>query len=320
MQLSIHRWDELDLLEIAQLTHKIKEADKQASEDEAVKWIYSWLREQFSELPRFAILASSGKQLAGWVMLVVHDATRVEVNPWYLGGHPLVAPDQGYQQVGALLLQEAIKWARSEGFEVLELSIAWDLNADPQIYESFKGWYASHGFGVREESLGFFRRLSSYTPSALVTPEGIEVLQVIDVDQDELYRCYHDALMAGQSRLFFDQSEKERRAYFDTFGKTYALHEKTSLALIQDRQIVGFSYTIPFGDQYLHLDWFGIHPALRRRGLGHYLLQLIMVRAAGEGFQTIGLSCDAENSNAIALYHSLGWQQEDAELKFAAKL
>lgn len=322
MQLSIHQWDELDLQEIAQLTYKIKEADKQASEDESVKRINSWLCEQFSELPRFAILARSGKQLAGWIMLVVHDATRVEVNPWYLGGHPLVAPDQDHQQVGASLLQEAIKWARNKGFEVVELSIDWDLSADPQIYGSFKGWYASLGFVVREESLGFFRQLSSYVPSDLfmLTPEGIEVLQVIDIDRDQLYRCYHDALMAGQSRLFLDQSEKERRAYFDTFGKTYALHEKISLALIHDGQIVGFSYTIPFGEQYLHLDWFGIHPTFRRRGLGRYLLQLIMARAAREGFQTVGLSCDAENSNAIALYHSLGWQQEDAGLKFVVKL
>jgi ribosomal protein S18 acetylase RimI-like enzyme len=194
-----------------------------------------------------------------------------------------------------------------------------DLTAAPQVYESFSDWYASFGFGVREESVGFFHRLSSLDLPALVVPEGAEAWPVTDVDQDELYRCYHDTISDGQSRFFFDQSETERRAYFDTFGKTYGLHEETSLALIQDGQIVGFSYTIPFGE-HLHLDWIGIHPGARRRGVGRFLMLLLMERAVREGFQTMGLSCDAGNKRAIALYRSLGWRQEDAELKYAAKL
>ena len=320
MQISIRQWHELDLREIARLTYAAKEAHEQTSEQETIERIVKWLHEQFAELPRLAVLARSGEQLVGWVMLVVQNPTKVEINPWYLGGHPLVAPDQDHQEVGSLLLREAIAWARDEGFEVIELCVARDLAADPQVYESFSDWYASFGFAVREESVGFFRRLSPLDLPDLVAPAGIQVRPVTDVDQDELYRCYHDTLSAVQSRFYFDQSETERRAYFDTFGQTYGRHVKTSLALIQDEQIVGFSYTIPFGGEYLHLDWMGIHPDARRRGLGRFLLRLIMGRAAGEGFQTMGLSCDAANTRAIALYRSLGWQQEDAELKYAVKL
>ena len=319
MQINTRQWHELDLHEIAQLTYAAKEAESQTSGEKAVERIVKWLREQFAELPRLAVLARSGERLVGWVMLVVQNPTKVEINPWYLGGHPLVAPDQDHQEVGSLLLQEAIVWARSEGFEVIELCIARDLTADPQVYESFSDWYASLGFRVREESVGFFHHLSSLDLPTLVAPEGIEIRLVTEVDQDELYRCYHATMTAGQSRFFFDQSETERRAYFDTFGKTYGCHEETSLVLVQDEHIVGFSYTIPFGE-HLHLDWIGIHPDVRRRGLGRFLLLLLMERAASTGFQTMGLSCDAGNTRAIALYRSLSWQQEDAELKYAARL
>jgi ribosomal protein S18 acetylase RimI-like enzyme len=93
------------------------------------------------------------------------------------------------------------------------------------------------------------------------------------------------------------------------------------LALVRAKQIVGFAYTIPFGGDYLHLDWFGIHPEVRRRGWGRFLLRLVMDRAAHAGFQTMGLSCDAGNAPAIALYRSLGWEmQDDAEITYAAKL
>jgi predicted N-acetyltransferase YhbS len=219
MQIDIRQWHELDLHEIAALTYAAKEAYEQTGEEEAVERIVKWLGEHFAGLPRLAVLARSGEQLVGWVMLVVQNPTKVEVNPWYLGGHPLVAPDQDHQDVGSLLLQGAIEWARNEGFEVMELCIARDLTADPQVYESFSDWYASLGFAVREDSVGFLRRLSSLDLSSLVVPEGIKVRLITDVDQDELYRCYHDTMTAGQSRFFFDQSETERRAYFDTFGR-----------------------------------------------------------------------------------------------------
>lgn len=318
MRVSALEWPALDLEEIARLTHTAKEAARGAGQQKTVQSIVKWLREQFAELPRFAVLARSGQELVGWCMLVVQNEAKVEVNPWYLGGHPLVAPGQDREQVGALLLEAAIEWARAKGFETLELCVPRDL-VDSAAHEARTAWYASLGFGVREESVGFLLPLSVAERTEPSAPEGIALLPVTGVDQDALYRCYHGALSAGQSRFFFDQSEAERRAYFDTFGKTYGLHADTSLALIQGGEIVGFSFTIPF-DQHLHLDWIAIHPSARRRGLGRFLLSLIMARAAGEGFQTMGLSCDAGNAPAIALYRSLGWRLEDAETKYAVKL
>jgi ribosomal protein S18 acetylase RimI-like enzyme/predicted N-acetyltransferase YhbS len=321
MQISLHPWHELDLHEIAQLTQAAKGATRHGGDEVPLEQTLTWLREQFAALPRFAALARSGDKLAGWVMLVVQSATTVEVNPWALGGHPLVAPGHDRRAVGSQLLQRAIDWARSEGFEVVELSIERDAAADPQGKEAFSAWVGSLGFGVREESVGFLCQLSALSLPTPVHPEGIEVRGVTDVDPADLYGCYYAALAAGQSRRFFDQSETERRAYFDTLGKTYGLHEATSLALLDARQIVGFSYTIPFGGDYLHLDWFGIHPDVRRRGRGRFLLRLVMERAAQAGFQAMGLSCDVGNAPAIALYRSLGWElQDDAEIRYAAKL
>jgi ribosomal protein S18 acetylase RimI-like enzyme len=319
MKISIHQWGELDLHKIAHLTYAAKETNGQTNREEMVGRILEWLRVKFAELPRFAALARTGERLVGWVMLVVHNPTRVEVNPWYLGGHPLVAPDQDRRAVGSLLLREAIEWATNEGAEVIELCVARDLTANPQIYESVSDWYASLGFHIREENVGFSCRLSALDLPVVVTPQGFEVRPVTEVAQDELYRCYHDTMAAGQSRFFFDQSAAERRAYFDTLGKTYGRHEPTSLALIHRERIVGFSYTIPF-DAHLFLDWMGIHPDVRREGLGRFLMQLLMARATREGFQTMGLSCDVGNTGAIALYRSLGWQEEDAEIKYAVKL
>jgi ribosomal protein S18 acetylase RimI-like enzyme len=318
MQITTHAWRELDLHEAAWLTCAAQKGAQPGAE--AVESMVQQLDEHMAALPRYAVLAHEGEELAGWLMLVAQNSAKIEVNSWFLGGHPLVAPGQDQRAVGAALLKQAIAWARQQGFEAVELGIERDLGADAQVYEEFNEWYASLGFGVREESRGFFRRLSSPELPAPVAPVGVELAPVTDVDQDKLYDCYHAALADSQSGYFLDQGARERRAYFDTLGKTYGQHLETSLALLLNGRIVGFSYTAPFGE-HLFLDWIGIHPNARRRGLGRFLLLTIMKRGLGGGFRSIGLGCDANNAQAIALYRALGWQEGgDADIKYAAKL
>ncbi len=314
MQITTHDWKELDLQEVAQLTCAAQ------GSGEAVERMVERLDDHMAALPRYAVLARSGERLVGWLMLVAQNPAKVEVNSWFLGGHPLVAPGQDQRAVGAPLLRQAIAWARERGFEAVELGIDRDLAADSQVYEAFNEWYAAVGFGVREESVGFFRRLSPPDWPDIVAPGGVEFQPVTDVDQDELYDCYHAALADSQSGYFLDQGARERRAYFDTLGKTYGQHKETSLALLQNGRIAGFSYTAPFGE-HLFMDWFGIRPDVRRQGLGRFLLLTVMERGERDGFRSMGLGCDARNAQAIALYHSLGWQDGgDAEIRYAAKL
>jgi ribosomal protein S18 acetylase RimI-like enzyme len=319
MQITTHEWKELDLHEVARLTCAAQGKGEQPSA-EAAESMARRLDEHMAALPRYGVLAREGEELLGWLMLVAQNPAKVEVNSWFLGGHPLVAPGQDQRAVGAPLLKQAIAWAREQGFEAVELGIERDLAADPQVYEEFNAWYASLGFGVREESRGFFRRLASPELPAPVAPMGVELMPVTEVDQDELYACYHAALANSQSGYFLDQGERERRAYFNTLGKTYGQHLETSLALLLNGRIVGFSYTAPFGE-HLFLDWIGIHPDVRRRGLGRFLLLTIMKRGLCGGFRSMGLGCDADNAQAIALYRALGWQDGgDADIKYAAKL
>ena len=109
----------------------------------------------------------------------------------------------------------------------------------------------------------------------------------------------------------FDSESKVEKQYIPVH---FSLSEKSELQFAFEMED-----NTHFGE-HLHLDWIGIHPDVRRRGVGRFLMLLLMERAVREGFQTMGLSCDAENTRAIALYRSLGWQQEDAELKYATKL
>jgi GNAT superfamily N-acetyltransferase len=49
-------------------------------------------------------------------------------------------------------------------------------------------------------------------------------------------------------------------------------------------------------------------PDVRWQGRGRFLLLTVMARAAGGGFRSMGLGCDARNVGAMALYWGLGWE------------
>lgn len=320
MRISVRSWDSVDLGELAELTYAIKRDEMELDSVRAIPAIIDWLRDRFAQQARHAVLACSGRDLLGWLMLVVQNPARVEINPWLLGGHPLVAPDQDPIAVGARLLHEAITWAGEAGSDCVEFSVEQVPGAGPAELEAQTAWYGSLGFHIREQHVGLLHKLTEQDRFSPVMLPGFELRRVEQVDQDALYRCYYDAFNAGKSHSFLDQSERERRAHFDTFGVTYGIVEETSAALLRGGRIVGFTYVMPVTETHVHLDWMGIHPDYQRQGLARFLLQFVVSGAATKGVQTMSLSYDVENTPALELYRSCGWQEMDKGLTYATSI
>lgn len=319
LRIQIEAWERVDLLSLAALTYAVKQDEMEIEGDRAIGAISDWLCAKFAQQTRMAVLALLGSELMGYLMLVVQNPARVEINPWFLGGHPLVAPEQDQRTLGSRLLREAVAWAGDEGFECVELSVDQDVRSTRHELEAQKAWYQSLGFYVREEHVGLLYTLANQERPGVALPSGFELQSVLEVNQEALYRCYYDAFNAGQSGFFFDQSERERRAHFDTFGKLYGIVEETSMALLHTGQIVAFTFVMPVNKTHVHLDWMGVHPDYRRRGLARFLLEFVINGSAAQGVQTMSLSCDIGNTRALELYRSSGWQEMELGLTYAAK-
>ena len=71
------------------------------------------------EIPT-VVIAFTGSQLLGSAMLVAHDMdTRMNLSPWLAG--VFVCPDHRRQRIGAALVEQVIKDARSLGVDRLHL-------------------------------------------------------------------------------------------------------------------------------------------------------------------------------------------------------
>ncbi|NIO38078.1 GNAT family N-acetyltransferase [Candidatus Bathyarchaeota archaeon] len=256
-------------------------------------------------------------ELVGWLLLFKHDGERTEINPWALNGHPFVSPRRNLEQVASKLIKETIGYARRQGFTRIELSFR-RAEEPAQACEKYKRLYESLGMRLTTETAILRCVLAEFDSENDQVP--FEVKPLTDIGENELYQCYYQTFNTGQDRFFFDQTDKERRVFFNqTFSRSEPCNADTSLVVIKDRKIIGFSLVRPtHGEGNCHLWMFGIHPDYRRRGLGRSLLRLIM-KSARAGFRTMSVACELANLPALNLYRGQGFKEEFSKIEYSLK-
>jgi ribosomal protein S18 acetylase RimI-like enzyme len=101
-------------------------------------------------------------------------------------------------------------------------------------------------------------------------PSDYETKSLTETDEDELYSCYHKTFSTGQDHFFFSQTDVERRVFFNQiFDRSEPFNKQTSLVLLKDLHIAGFSLVrSTHGEDNCHIWMFGVDPNHRRKGLG----------------------------------------------------
>ncbi|MFX0114015.1 MAG: GNAT family N-acetyltransferase, partial [Candidatus Hodarchaeota archaeon] len=281
-----------------------------------IERLQNWLLEV--EDSSVVVLARSGGDLIGGLILCRTGPKKLEINPGTLGGHPLVSRNADQKEVGRQLIQEAISWSLKEGFEFLQIWLQRDTKEDNHLHAEYAAWYGSLGFSVSGISVDMICILAEQKAMEISIPQGFQVKKVGELPEDSLYQCYHDAFQAGDAQFFFEQNEKERRQYFNTLGIRGSLNNGASLALMKHQEIVGFTFVVPYGEGNLHLSCICIHPSFAQRGLGKLLLLLTMQKAIDQGIQTMTLYTDTE-IRAFELYRKNGWTATKQYIKYQWK-
>ena len=319
LESSIDKWDEVNIHELATLAYAGLAVIRRGELTfESVK---NWLNRLEFESPPVVIQVRSARELVGWLLLFFHDGKRGEINPWALNGHPFVPSRKNQKQVTFKLIQQAIAFAKKHGLTRIDLSFRREIDEPAHVNEKYKIWYESLGLKLMTETAIMRYVLSEFNFEDAHIPSNFEIKSLTETDEDELYKCYYLIFNTGQDRFFFDQTDSEKRAFFNqTFNRMQPLSEETSLALTKNRQIIGFSLVRPtHGEGNSHLWMFGIHPDYRRKGLGKSFLQLIMKKAAQYGSRTMSLACELNNIPAYKLYRGQGFKEEFSKIEYSWK-
>ncbi len=220
-------------------------------------------------------VATDGDAVVGWLVGDVDpDMGRV----WWLG--PFVVADD-WEAVATELLAAGRRQLPA-GVDEEELSV-------DARFERFRVWAAAHGY-VEEEGSYVLELAGGLEPSSGA------VREITDADRDAVARL-HEELFPGThttgSELAAGHDETHRRLVVESDGEVVAY-------IAVERQADGSGY----------IDYLGVAPAARRRGLGADLVRAGVAELQRLDVTSIGLTVRVGSEGACELYRSLGFAEE----------
>ncbi|MGY5853903.1 MAG: GNAT family N-acetyltransferase [Candidatus Thorarchaeota archaeon] len=305
MKTVIKEWKEVNLRELAEVAYSsMHHAGLTLKVAQSIEDTENWFREQEFSEGTVAVLSYTNSQLVGWMILVRQDESSFTMNPW--GMHPFVSPEHDRREVSSSLVKHAVEWAEGEEFSTIQFYAQHSWEKDDEVQESFKELYNLQGLAAKTVSVDMKRGLAESELSSIKCPKGYQLVETKRFDNDTLYSCYYDAFEDEGLTLFVQQSDDERRAYFDDLA-SMNLNPKTSLAIEREDQLIGFSFVIPYGDENQHLTCICVHPEFGSKGLGRCLLNAIEREVQKQGSKTMTLYTD-HGIRAFDLYIKSGWE------------
>ena len=225
-----------------------------------------------------SVVAVEGDTVLGWLIGDV-DADMGRV--WWLGPF-VVADDVGEWEAVATDLLTAGRRQLAAGVDEEEMAV-------DARFERCRAWAMSHGF-VQEEGAYVLQLGGELDLGAAA------VRDITDDDHDAVARL-HDELFPGThttgSELAGGHDDTHRRLVVEVDGEISAY-------IAVERQADGSGY----------IDYLGVAPAARRRGLGGDLVRAGVAELRRLGATSIGLTVRVDSDGARELYRSLGFEEE----------
>ncbi|MFX0123202.1 MAG: GNAT family N-acetyltransferase [Candidatus Hodarchaeota archaeon] len=313
---SIHSWDDLDLDELAEFSFVAKQSRPETYDTECTiereRRIINW-RRQFS--PSFVVITRKRNKILGWLSFDLESAFILVIGRWL----PVILQNKWEDQVVTSLLEKLKSHCTQINYPRIEVSFGIRDKGEKQAYKLYKKWYEANNMYFKDEISYMGRPLIENDITEIKLPESIEAKSIVEKSDAELYKCYYDAFIQSQDRMFQDQTEIERQEYFyDYYSKSKPFIEEASIVLQKHNEIIGLTLVRPRGDD-AHLALLAICPNFQGKKFGGLLLRLIMKIVSQQGFKTMSLGVDTINP-AMKIYQKFGFKAESHNINHCWKL
>ena len=272
------------------------------------------IEQNFGDTSAEVITAETATDLVGLVVVHYEQPKLAQLNPWFLGGLPLVSSLVEDSDLKADLVRLALETAEKNSITRVEVLYSRDCH-NPEIISLFEG----QGMQLIEELAHLRRPLDQLQSVNFELPESIQVSLLKDVQQEKLYQCWSKAFETGLDRSILSKTEEERRIQFnDDFDLSEPTDVHTSIALQDKESVIGFTLIKrTHGPNNGHIWEFGVHPEYRRKGLGKIMLSIIRDKLLEQGLESLSLNVDVANYPAYELYKSFGLQYDRGWVSYA---
>ncbi|NHJ12677.1 MAG: GNAT family N-acetyltransferase [Candidatus Thorarchaeota archaeon] len=308
MRIAENAFNEMNLQRLAKTILQARQDDGYWDASMDVARVKEILSETFDDLNCRVIAAEENGNIRGIVLLKSNKDGTAEINPWFLGGLPLIPKGtKDSNKVASALLERAIQYAKSHGLTRVEAFFAQDAHT-----QYTKSMFKDQGMSLVEEMEHLRSPLHELAISAADFPFGVSVVKLSKIDRERLFNCWHRTFLTGEDRSVLNRSEEERRGFFEEgFDLSREWTDEASLVFASEDTPIAFALVRPtHGRNNAHLWQFGVHPDHRGRGLAKALLKIVCERLNELEFESMSLNVDVGNTSAYELYRSLGFQRK----------
>ncbi|MFX1270856.1 MAG: GNAT family N-acetyltransferase [Promethearchaeota archaeon] len=279
---------EIDIDEISQLILDVKRSKGEWSDNVDLERVKQVFLRNFEDTEDSALLAREQGKLIGLIVIHFDDKKTIEMNPWFLGGHPLVYHKIGVPKLGSSMIQRIKEYAESINTVRVNVHFMKDDSPLPRMYEEL-------GMTLFEE-VTHLRATLSDLETIPVSSSEVDIIPLHDVPMKNLYACWYASFQSGQDRSFFTRTEEQNRTHFEEMFDMDDYDNRASIALMNSEQVVGFALVKQtHGENNGHIWELGVHPDFKRRGYAKLMLTAVKDRLLEEGKETISLNCDTSN-------------------------
>lgn len=304
---SIHDWNDLALDELAKFTFNVRQITPEIFDKKRTLEMEKRIINFRSQLASSSVVVCRrNEKMLGWASFDTASTSIIEIGRWL----PIIHPDNSWEEIASSLIDQIKDHCRKISYPRIEVSFSISDDQDIRAYNLYKALYEANEMPMKDEIVYMQKNLSESDMTYINFPATYETKSITKMPDDELYNCYYEAFIQGKDRMFLDQTEKERRDYFDDYySRSKPFITKASMVLVRkdNQEIVGVSLLRPRDDD-AHLALLAIHPKYQGKKLGKLMMRLVMKRVFNDKFQTISLGVDKENLPALQLYLKLGFE------------
>ncbi|MHA1309069.1 MAG: GNAT family N-acetyltransferase [Candidatus Heimdallarchaeota archaeon] len=279
----------------------------------------NWLENLDLDFPSFSITATIDNTLVGWILLVQHSPTEVQINPWALGGHPitLAAHDSSFK-LSTILLEEAVSLTKKEGFRKIEIL----YHLDEKTSSVFEKFYQANNFTHLDSTNHMRKSLESVDEKYESISDNFKITKVSNSNHEDLLACFLTVFKNTNDPWMKEKTTGELTNYFHNklVGGSFTIIDDASVTISKNEKIIGFSIVKQsHGEGNGNIWIIGVHPDFRRKKIGTGIFTYVTKALQNLDYKTMSLNVSSFNVPAYQLYLKVGfeirWTQMNLVLK-----
>lgn len=310
------KWANLDIKELAELSARVRE--QEGLGNHSVQQMEDYLKTMNERFPIEAVvLAFHDEQLVGWMGIERVTKSIGNVGRW----QPFVDLSANREKVARLLISNVIEYAISNDMKRVEVGFGGISEENLATLDTRRSWYVAEGWSKIEDTNFMVNNLMDYVPKTISSTIAYEIQSMTEYDNDEIFECYHESFTTGDARWIYDMTKEQRRQEFDKiFDRSRNINQDASFVIESDKKIVGFILIVTRSDDEEHLEFMGVHPKYRRRGLAKNLLVESIKALQIKNAPSLTLGVDPVNVSATRLYEQVGFKTVSRIVRFSWKV